>query len=67
MYIVIEMQTDNGSTALLPALTYTDRNDAESAYHLKLGSAAVSSVDVHTVVMLDEHGDIVKREYYNHV
>ena len=67
MYIVIEMQTDNGSTALLPALTYTERNDAESAYHLKLGSAAVSSVDVHTVVMLDEHGDIVKREYYNHV
>ena len=67
MYIVIEMQTDNGSTALLPALTYTDRNDAESAYHLKLGSAAVSSVDVHTVVMLDEHGDIVKREFYNHV
>ena len=66
MLILLEIQTENGSTALLPALTYTDRNEAESAYHSKLASAAISSVDVHTVILLDEHGNTVRREFYEH-
>ena len=66
MYIVQEIQTTGGQTALLPAVTFTDRNEAESAFHLKLGSAAVSSVDVHTVLMYDEHGNVIRREYYEH-
>ena len=67
MYIIQEIQTTGGQTALLPAVTFTDRNEAESAFHLKLGSAAVSSVDVHTVLMYDEHGNVIRREYYEHV
>ena len=67
MLILLEIQTENGSTALLPALTYTDSNEAESAFHSKLASAAISSVDVHTVVMLDEHGNTVRREFYEHL
>ena len=66
MYIVQEMQTTGGQTALVPAATYTDRNEADSAFHLKLGSAAVSSVGVHTVIMYDEHGNVLRREYYEH-
>ena len=66
MYISQEIQTTGGQTALLPAVTFTDRNEAESAFHLKLGSAAVSSVDVHTVLMYDEHGNVIRREYYEH-
>ena len=66
MYIIQEIQTTGGQTALLPAVTFTDRNEAESAFHLKLGSAAVSSVDVHTVLMFDEHGNVIRREYYEH-
>ena len=66
MFIVLEMQTENSATALLPAPTYTDKNEAESAFHSKLASAAISSVDVHAVVMLDEHGNIIKREFYEH-
>lgn len=66
MYIIQEIQTTGGQTALLPAVTFTDRNEAESAFHLKLGSAAVSSVDVHTVLMYDEHGNVIRREYYEH-
>ncbi len=66
MYIIQEIQTTGGQTALLPAVTFTDRNEAESAFHLKLGSAAVSSVDVHTVLMYDEHGNVLRREYYEH-
>ena len=67
MYILIEMQTENGSTALLPALTYTDRNQAESAFYQKLSYAAVSEVDVHTVILMDEHGNTLKREFYEHL
>ena len=66
MYIIQENQTTGGQTALLPAVTFTDRNEAESAFRLKLGSAAVSSVDVHTVLMYDEHGNVLRREYYEH-
>ena len=66
MYIVQEMQTTGGQTALVPAATYTDRNEADSAFHMKLSSAAVSSVNVHTVIMYDEHGNVLRREYYEH-
>lgn len=66
MYIVQEMQTTGGQTALVPAATYTDRNEADSAFHMKLGSAAISSVGVHTVIMYDEHGNVLRREYYEH-
>ena len=30
-YIVLEMQTSNGVTAVVPPATYTDRNEAEIA------------------------------------
>lgn len=67
MYIIQEIQTTNNQTALVPAVTFTDRNEAESNYHMKLGAAAISSVQVHTVVMFDEHGNTIKRDYYEHL
>ena len=66
MYIIQEIQTNGSNTALLPAITEQDRNRAESAFHSILASAAISSVNVHTVVMLDEHGNTVRREFYEH-
>ena len=67
MLILLEIQTENGSTALLPALTYTDSNEADSAYYTKKAAAAISSVDVHTVILLDEHGNIIKHGFYEHL
>jgi len=67
MYIIQEMQTTAGVTALVPATTYAERNAAESAYHAALAAAAVSAVQVHAVVLLDEHGNTLKRDYYEHV
>ena len=67
MYILHEMQTTGNQTALVPAQTFTDKNQAESAYHQALAAAAVSSVPVHAVVLLDEHGNTVRREYYEHI
>lgn len=66
MYIIQEIQTTDNQTALLPALTYLEKNEAESAFHMKLASAAISEVSVHTVIMYDEHGNIVRREFYEH-
>ena len=67
MFILLEIQTENQSTALLPALTYSDRNQAESAFYQKLSYAAISEVDIHTVILLDEHGNTIKREFYEHI
>ena len=66
MYIIQEIQTTGGQTALLPAVTKNDKNEADSAYFLTLGAAAISSINVHTVLMYDEHGNVLRREYYEH-
>jgi len=40
-YIILETQTNNGTTAIVPPVTFTDRNEAESRYHSVLASAAI--------------------------
>ena len=67
MFIVQEIQTNGTTSALTPALTYTDRDQAEAAYHTTCAAAAVSSVTVHTVLMYDEHGNVIRREFYEHM
>lgn len=67
MYIIIEIQKMNsGAVAIIPPASYTDRNTAEQAYHQALSYAAVSSVDVHSVVMLSDTGEWLKGETYYH-
>lgn len=66
MYILQELQSTGSSTALVPARTFTDKNEAESAFHLALASAAISAVAVHTVMLYDEHGSTLRREFYEH-
>jgi hypothetical protein len=34
---------------------------------MALASAAISSVDVHTIMLVDEQGAIIRREGYDHV
>ena len=66
-YIIIEIQKmNNGSCAVVPPTTYTDQRIAEQAYHTALSYAAVSQVDVHSVVMLDDTGARIKGETYYH-
>ena len=66
MYIIQEIQTNGLQTDLVPAVRYGNRNQAESAYHQALTAAAISSVEVHTVMMYDEHGNVIRKEYYEH-
>lgn len=64
--IIIEIQHSNdGSTAVLHEVQ-ADLNVAEQTYHNKLAYAAVSSVNVHSVVMMDDYGGKVKGETYYH-
>jgi len=65
MYILIEMQTTDNQTGSI-VTAYTDRAAAEAAYHTTLAAAVASPVHYHTVVMMDERGDLLKREYYRH-
>lgn len=66
-YIIIEIQkSNNGAIAIVPPAAYSDKNMAEQAYHTALAAAAVSSVNVHSVVMLDDTGARIKGETYYH-
>ena len=65
-YIVIEMQTNGGVTAIVPPVAYTDRNQAESNFHSILASAAVSAVEQHAVIMVTNDGRVVRNEVYRH-
>lgn len=67
VYIIIELQKSNsGSVAIVPPASYTNQAQAEQAYHTALANAAVSNVDVHSVVMLSDTGDRLKGETYYH-
>lgn len=65
-YIVIEMQTNGNTTAIVPPASYNDRQQAESAFHTVLASAAVSPVEKHAAIMVAEDGTLVRRECYYH-
>ena len=65
--IIIEIQHSNdGSTAITTPVVEADSNKAEQTYHNKLAYAAVSKVNVHSVVMMDDYGARVKGETYYH-
>ena len=65
-YIVLEMQTNDGTTALVPPAIYTTRQEAESKYHLILTAAAVSQIEEHAATILTGDGRLVRNECYHH-
>ena len=67
MNIIQEIQTDNGVTALVPAVVEADRDEAESKFLLACSYAVKSTVDVHTVIWYDEHGNVIDRKFYEHL
>ena len=67
MYIILEMQTTGTQTALVPPATYADKLQADSAYYQRLAAAAISAVPIHTITMLDEHGRVIRSDFYEHI
>jgi len=65
MYLVIELQTNSGQMTNL-AYAYETQAEAESKFHAVLSSAAVSSVEIHSAVILDEYGCILGNGSYTH-
>lgn len=66
-YIILEMQTSGGVTAVVTPSTYVNRNTAEQAFHLAASAAAVSAVEEHTVALLTSDGKLVRPvECYHH-
>lgn len=66
MYIVVETQTSNGQTAVVPPASYTDRNEAEAKYHSVLAAAAVSNVQTHACIMFTDEGFPIMHDCYKH-
>lgn len=65
MFTVIELQTNNGVTSVLTT-SFADVNQAYQKYHQVLSYAAVSELDVHTAIVVDERGYELKQEFYEH-
>ena len=64
-YIVIELQTNGGTTANI-VTTYNTREEAESKFHTILAAAAVSNVEIHAAVILAPDGFQIAHEAYTH-
>lgn len=64
--IIIEIQHNFDGTTACITTTHATRAEAEQKYHNTLAFAAVSSVYIHSVVMLDEKGTRIKGETYYH-
>ncbi len=58
MYIIVELQTSGDTTAALHDVKAT-KPLAEQEFHRRASYAAVSNVDIHTIVMLNPEGHIV--------
>lgn len=63
-YIVIEIQTTNGTTALVPPIVYADRIEAEAVFLEKCAAARRSKLSVHTVVLMDNEGKQIAKKVF---
>lgn len=67
MYTILEQQTNaNGETSYPPIEKRANRNEAESVFYMKLASAAISSVSVHSVTLLSDSGKEILSKCYVH-
>lgn len=65
MYLVIELQKQGESLANI-CTAFSDQGQAEQKYHTILASASVSTVDVHSAVLMLHDGYVLKKESYYH-
>lgn len=65
MFIVIELQTTGDQTANLVTAHQT-LAEAEAKYHGVLAAAAVSSLDAHGAIMVNDRCVPIKHECYVH-
>ena len=66
MYIVIELQKSAEGVVANLVTEHEDLPHAESKYHSVLAAAAVSSIPVHSAIIVSEEGFPVKHQCYKH-
>lgn len=66
MFSIIELQTTNGVTTHIYNTAET-KDQAMSIYHTTLSYAAVSQVEYHACIVMDEQGRYLARECYEHI
>ena len=65
MYIVLEIQK-NGDAMTHLVSQHDTLQEAESKFHQVLAAAAVSTVNVHSAVLIEENGAVLRTECYKH-
>lgn len=66
MYIIIEIQANDGGVAIVtPIPTFSNENIALQAYYTAVAAAAVSSVQLHTILLLNESGATIRFEQFD--
>lgn len=65
-YLVIELQTNAGKTANI-VTQYSTLAQAEQKFYQVCSSAVVSTVEVHSVIIIDETGFVMKNECFKHL
>lgn len=67
MFTIIELQTTGeNTTTVTPIPAFSDIKLAYQKYYQVLSAAAVSSVEVHTAMIIDERGGVVRAESFDH-
>lgn len=65
-YIVLEIQTNSDGNVGTLVTSYSDRDLAESKYHLVLSAAAVSQLPVHSCALVTDEGFLIESKAYKH-
>lgn len=63
-YIVLEMQTHEDGTVGTLLTAYDNKNEAESKYYTILAAAALSTLPVHSAMLLTNNGTMLKCECF---
>lgn len=66
MYVVIELQKTSPTEIANLVTVHQTSEEAEHKYHTILAAAALSSLEFHAAVMLEEDGRPIKNEWYKH-
>ena len=66
MYVAIELKQTADGNFEVSTYKKDTRDEAEKAYHSILAVAAVSTAPVHSAVILNPEGQMLKRDCYKH-
>lgn len=66
MYIVIELQKNTDGVVSNIVTSHNTLAEAESKYHSILANAAMSTLPVHSAIIVSEEGFAVQNQCYKH-